>query len=79
MIIAATVIHKPRVKRRCAVCEKQIGAAPTLQLYGMGMEGDPPYRLYFCLPCAETPPAKNAKIEAALLRHRVKYGGANGS
>jgi len=79
MIIAATVIHKPRVKRCCSVCEEQIGLAPTLQLYGMGMEGDPPYRLYFCLPCATTFPQLGPKIQEVLAAHAAKYGGANGS
>ena len=52
MIISAELVRRPRKLRRCETC----GAAmltDSVRLYGAAYRGDPPYRIYICLTCAE--------------------------
>jgi hypothetical protein len=53
MIISANIIRKPRKKRRCEFCHKEI-IGTTLRLYGCACQGDPKYVVYLHPDCTES-------------------------
>lgn len=60
MLIAAIIIRKPRVQRRCDGCHEMIEGL-TLRLYGSG-DREPPTVLYLHPQCTEW---KHPKVIAA--------------
>lgn len=57
MVISAKAILRPRKDWNCEHeqapgCQGRIGRRPHLRLYGAAHNGDPPYAIRVCVPCA---------------------------
>ena len=50
MVIAASIIKKPRAIRKCYECGKII-QGPTLRIFGAAFYGDSPYAVYMHPEC----------------------------
>jgi len=66
MIISATIIHHPRVARRCDSCGEPL--TKTVRLYGYAHHGDEPYVLYLDEGCAKLDPEVKRKLAAIEVR-----------
>ena len=63
--ISATIVRKPRARRRCECCGSKIDG-PHVRAFGSAETGDPPYVVRVCLPCARRDRA-NSRIVAAVV------------
>jgi len=66
MIVAASLIRRPRTKRWCDTCGKPLGNGATVRLYGCAHIGDPKYTL-FVHPACIHPDAMRAEPKLAAV------------
>ena len=65
MLISASIIRKPRVKRLCSCCNKKI-EGPTLRMYGAAFRDDHPYVIYQHPECSKWDHPKVIKAKKSI-------------
>ena len=69
-LIFAKETWQAKTVRRCATCRIEMGGHQW-RLYGYGVEGDKPYVIWICPPCASK---NNDVLELVLARTKKKAG-----